>query len=54
MSLCNYQGNKKSKNYKTGVRQAQQHCADVQGLKGASVSKICTWYADPANCGNRA
>jgi hypothetical protein len=52
MNICNYKGNKKSKNYKTGVAQAQKQCANVPGA-GTTVPSMCAYYADPANCGNR-
>jgi hypothetical protein len=52
VNICNYAGNKKSKNYSNAVKQAQNYCADVPGVgPHASVNTICNWASLPGNCG---
>jgi hypothetical protein len=50
-SLCNYEGPKGTTNYNKVVAQAKKYCASVPGA-GNNPTAICTFFNDPANCGN--
>jgi len=50
-SLCNYNGPTGTTNYKNVFNQAKKYCAKVPGA-GNTQASICSYFADPANCGN--
>jgi hypothetical protein len=53
MSLCQYVGNKNTKNYRDVIASAVRGCSDVPGA-GKTKTSICAYVNAPQNCGNPA